>query len=131
MNSAELTALHTETLNEIRRARLLANITRRAAILFEVGYTVKETLTGLYVRSFQVTSPEGKTYRVKISQGNAEPGTFFGSGCNCPCFEKETICKHLLAIENMIAEEEAIDQAYEIAEEVKNYFDSRMEVDLD
>ena len=62
LTSAELTALHTETLNEVRRARLLANITRRAALLFEVGYTAKETLTGLYVRAFLVTSPEGKTY---------------------------------------------------------------------
>ena len=113
MNSAELTALHTETINEVRRARLLANITRRAAILFEVGYTAKETLTGLYVRAFQVTSPEGKTYRVKISKTPAEPGTFFGSGCNCPCFEKETTCKHLLAIENMIAQEDAQISEYE------------------
>lgn len=113
MNSAELTALHTETLNEARRARTLENITRRAATLFNVGYTSKETMTGLYVRSFQVTSPEGKTYRVKISKTPAAPGTFFGSGCNCPCFEQLTTCKHLQAIELMIAEEEALVAEYE------------------
>ena len=122
MNSAELTTLHTETLNEARRARLLANITRRAAILFEVGYTAKETLTGLYVRSFQVTSPEGKTYRVKLSAGNAEPGTFLGSGCNCPCFEKEMTCKHLLAVEKMVREEEEADEQFRLLGEAESIY---------
>ena len=64
MNSAELTALHTETLtetwNEARHARTLANIARRASRLFDVGYTATETMNGLYVRAFQVASPEGK-----------------------------------------------------------------------
>ena len=113
LTSAELTALHTETINEARRTRTLENISRRASRLWEVGYTVKQTMTGLYVRSFQVTSPEGKAYNVKISQTPAAPGTFFGSGCNCPCFEKETTCKHLQAIEMMIAQEDAEVAAYE------------------
>ena len=123
MNSAELTALHTETIaetkNEARRARLLQNITRRAAMLFEVGYTVKETLTGLYVRAFLVTSPEGKTYRVKISKAAAEPGSFLGSGCNCPCFEEHLTCKHLLATEKMVREEEEADEYFRLLGEAE------------
>ena len=122
MNSAELTALHIETINDARRARLLANITRRAAILFEVGYTAKETLTGLYVRTFQVTSPEGKTYRVKLSAGNAEPGTFLGSGCTCPCFENEAVCKHLLAVERMTREDEEADEMFRLLGEGESIY---------
>ena len=113
MNSAELTALHTETIEAARHARTLANIARRASRLFEVGYTVKETMTGLYVRSFQVTSPEGNTYSVKVSKTPAAPGSFFGSRCSCLCFEKELTCKHLQAVELMIAQEDAMLAEYE------------------
>lgn len=101
MNSAELTALHTETLNETRnegrRARLLANIARRAARLWEDGYTATETMNGQYVTCFRVHSPEGKTYTVKVSKTMAAPGTFYGSKCDCPCFADNLTCKHLLA----------------------------------
>ena len=113
MNSAELTALHTETLNEAARARTLTNIARRASRLFEVGYTVKETMSGLYVRCFQVTSPEGKGYGVKVSKTNAAPGTFFGSRCSCPAFAEYTTCKHLQAVGLMIAQEAAQVAEYE------------------
>lgn len=113
MNTAELTAIHTETLAEVSRARTLANIARRASRLFEVGYTATETMSGLYVRTFQVTSPEGHCYRVKVSKTPAAPGSFFGSGCSCPCFEKELTCKHLQGVELMIAQEDDMCAGYE------------------
>ena len=113
LNSAELTALHTETVSEAAHARTLANIARRASRLWEVGYTATETMSGLYVRCFQVTSPEGMSYRVKVSKTPAAPSTFFGSRCSCPCFEKELTCKHLQAVEVMIGQEDAQIAAYE------------------
>ncbi|MGI4790248.1 MAG: hypothetical protein ACRYFS_15530 [Janthinobacterium lividum] len=41
MNTSELTALHTETLGEIRRTRTLTNISRRAASLLTDSYQVR------------------------------------------------------------------------------------------
>ena len=98
MNTAELTALHAETIQDIKSARTLANITRRASTLWEDGYIAQETMHGLYVRCFIVRAPKGDTYRVKVSKTPAEPGTAFGSSCSCPCFSTFRTCKHLEAL---------------------------------
>ena len=99
MNTAELTALHAETIHAAQVAQTLANITRRASGLWENGYVAQETMHGLYVRCFLVRSPKGKTYRVKVSLTTAEPGTAFGSSCSCPCFVTFRTCKHLEAMD--------------------------------
>jgi len=113
MNSAELTAL----LNEDRTARLMANITRRAARLFDDGYTATPTMNGLYVKAFQVLSPEGKRYTVKIDKTNSFlPGTPFGSRCSCPCFTDHKACKHLQGVELMLAQEQALEASWEAQE---------------
>ena len=98
MNTAELTALHAETIQAAVTARTRANITRRASTLWEDGYTAQETMHGLYVRCFLICSPKNDTYRVKVSKTFAEPGTPFGSSCSCPCFETFRTCKHLEAL---------------------------------
>ncbi len=103
-------------LNEDRTARLMANIARRAARLFEVGYTATPNMSGLYVKAFQVLSPEGKRYSVKLSKTNALPGTFFGSSCSCPCFDEHKTCKHLQGVELMLAQEEALEASWEAQE---------------
>lgn len=101
LNNVELTALHSETLNGFRLSRLMSAIARRAENLWIDGYTAKQTMNGLYVSCFQVASPEGKTYAVKVSRAAAEPGTTFGSKCSCPCFAEHKTCKHLLACEKL------------------------------
>jgi len=112
MNTAELTTL----LNEDRNARLMANITRRAARLFADGYTSTQTMNGLFVKTFQVASPEGKRYSVKVSKTNAEPGTFFGDKCSCPCFAEVKTCKHLQAIRMELEQDAAQEAAWEAQE---------------
>ncbi|MBV9851038.1 MAG: hypothetical protein JO250_15310 [Armatimonadetes bacterium] len=129
MNTAELTALHTETLNEARRARLLTNITRRAETLFTTGgYTATQTMDGQYAACFLVVSPEGRRYTVKVSRTMAAPGTFYGSKCSCPCFEKELTCKHLLACTARVeadaaAEAQAAEHDAQEADRDAFYFD--------
>ena len=110
MNTAELTALLNEDRAAQQKARLMDNITRRAARLWEVGYVATETISGLYVRAFQVLSPEGKRYSTKVSKTDALPGTFFGSRCSCPCFTDHKTCKHLIALSERV-ETEARDEA--------------------
>lgn len=120
MNSAntnELTAL----LNEDRAARTLANIARRAACLFQVGYTATPTMNGLFVQAFQVVSPEGKRYSVKIDKTNTFPvGAAFGSKCSCPCFAELKTCKHLQGVELMLAQEAVQEAEYDARENNDN-----------
>ncbi len=126
MNTAELTALHTATLTamneEARNARTLAAITRRAETLFADGYTVETgSLNGL----FFVTSPAAAEYQVNI-------GTALGDCCDCPAFAKYDTCKHFEAVGLMLkeaAQGEAADRESEEAEEAKNFFDSRYELE--
>lgn len=112
MTSAELTAL----LNDDRRACTLANITRRASRLFDDGYTAALTMNGLYVKAFQVLSPEGKRYSVKLSKTHAPAGSFFASKCSCPAFAEYDTCKHLEAIAMQDAQERAQEAAYDAQE---------------
>ena len=105
LNNAELTALHTETVNAARAARTLANITRRAKTLIEDGYQVRSYGDGLYV----VESPEGNKYVVWR-------GAEVGYSCTCPCFEKLTTCKHLEAVD-LMKQDEADGAALDAMEE--------------
>jgi len=120
MNSAntnELTAL----LNEDRAARTLANIARRTARLFQVGYAATPTMNGLFVQAFQVVSPEGKRYSVKIDKTNTFPvGAAFGSKCSCPCFAELKTYKHLQGVELMLAQEAVQEAEYDARENNDN-----------
>ncbi|GDX40743.1 hypothetical protein LBMAG21_10350 [Armatimonadota bacterium] len=62
-------------------ARLLANITARAARLWEDGYTLVRKSEDTVV----VTSNEGTKYEVDL---------IFDS-CECPCYKNQGTCKHL------------------------------------
>ncbi len=120
MNSAELTALHTETITDLRRTRTLANITRRASRLFDDGYTANLTLNGLYVKGFQVLTPEGKRYSVKLSKTQAPAGSFFASKCTCKAFAEYDTCKHMEAIAMQDAQEAALEASWEAQEASDN-----------
>ncbi len=65
----------------IDEARLSANISARAARLFEDGYSIVRKSEDTLV----VTSNEGTKYEVD---------TFWGS-CECPCYKHHGHCKHL------------------------------------
>lgn len=122
MNTAELTALHTETLIEASRARTYANITRRAETLLTTGgYTAEAAWPGFY----HVFGPQGQHYSVITD-------TLMGANCDCPAFAEYGTCKHFQAIDLMLKEEaqgEAADREYEQAEEARNFFGSRYELD--
>lgn len=95
LNTAELTALHTETLAEDRIARTLANITRRAETLLTTGgYKVETAWKGLY----HVHGPQGQHYMV-VSD------TVLDSHCDCKAFGEYETCKHLQAVEMMLRDE--------------------------
>ena len=95
MNTAELTALHTETLTEAQIARTLANITRRAqTLLTEGGYKAEEFATGLY----HVHGPQGQHYMTTCD-------TIMGRHCDCKAFAEYSTCKHLEAIDLMQRDE--------------------------
>lgn len=120
MNSANTNELNT-FLNEDRAARTLANIARRASRLFQVGYSATPTMNGLFVQAFQVVSPEGKRYTVKIDKTNTFPvGAAFGSKCSCPCFAELKTCKHLQGVELMLAQEAALEASWEAQENNDN-----------
>jgi len=96
MTNAELTALHTETVNAAQTARTLANISRRATSLFtEGGYKVYNCAG---THRYEVTSPKGDKYQVWH-------GARVGYDCNCPAFGTYTTCKHLQAIDLMKQDE--------------------------
>jgi hypothetical protein len=119
MNTAELTAAHRDTMAEMDGTRLMANITRRAERLWADGYTALQTMGGQYVACYEVRSPEGRRYSVKVAKTLAAPGTFYGSGCSCPCFAAELTCKHLLACtwrEEADAAAEALAAAHDVRE---------------
>lgn len=95
MNTAELTALHTETLTAARTARTLTNISRRAATLFTTGgYTAELFAGGLY----HVFGPEGQHYITCCDP-------IMGYTCDCPAFADYTTCKHLQAVDLMLRDE--------------------------
>ena len=113
MNTAELTALNTETLTEIATNRTLANISRRAATLFQNGYRAEATgFTGLY----RVHGPQGQTYMVTCD-------SVLGFDCDCECFKKLNTCKHLQAVDLAVREGAQADADFERAQEVKTFFD--------
>ena len=126
MNTAELTALHTATLTamntEARIARTLANIARRSeTLLTDGGYKVDTAWPGFY----HVFGPQGQHYTVITD-------TLMGAGCDCPAFGKYATCKHYQAVELMLleaAQAEAADREAEQAEEARNFFDSRYELE--
>ena len=96
MNTAELTALHTETLTAARIARTLKNISRRAQTLFTTGgYTAELFAGGLY----HVFGPQGQHYMTCCD-------TIMGYSCDCPAFAEYTTCKHLEGIALMLRDEE-------------------------
>ncbi len=95
MNTAELTALHIETLTEARIARTLASIARRAeTLLTEGGYKVETAWEGLY----HVLGPQGQHYMV-VSD------TILDNHCDCKAFAEYETCKHLQAVELMLRDE--------------------------
>lgn len=110
MNTAELTALHNETIAEMGNARTLANITRRASSLFSDGYSAAQEGAG----SYTVFTPAGDSYWVNVNDLNPAD-TVFGNFCTCPAFPKYGSCKHLEAI-LMQRNEEAQIAAYEAGE---------------
>ena len=56
---------------------------------------------------------------MKVSKTPAAPGSFFGSRCSCPCFEKELTCKHLQGVELMLAQEDAQVADYEARQDLR------------
>ena len=95
MNTAELTALYTETLAEARIARTLANIARRAeTLLTGGGYKVETAWPGFY----HVFGPQGQHYTVITD-------TLMTPGCDCPAFADYSTCKHFQAVDLMLRDE--------------------------
>ena len=112
LTNAELTALHTETINAAKAARTLANIARRATTLLEDGYEVR-SYDDLHV----VESPAGKKYAVWH-------GAEVGYSCDCPCFAEWNTCKHLLAVDAMkqdAADGDALDALEDAGYDVHEY----------
>lgn len=117
-----------ELVREDRYARTLSNIARRADNLWADGYTMdRSVIAGLRY----VTGPKGQEYQVNL-------GTALGDCCDCPAFAKYGTCKHFLAVQWRMREE-AEAAAYDArdaydpyaADEWKNFFDSRAELDAD
>ena len=107
LNTAELTALHTETLADMSAqaqiARTLTNISRRAATLLTTGgYTAELFAGGLY----HVYGPQGQHYMT-----TCDP--IMGYHCDCPAFATYTTCKHLEAID-LMQRDEAQASAYDL-----------------
>ena len=95
MNTAELTALHTETIAAVNLSRTLTNISRRAAALFsEAGYRMEEAWKGLY----HVYGPQGQHYMVTCCP-------MVGYHCDCPAFSEYSTCKHLEAVDIALRDE--------------------------
>lgn len=70
--------------------RTLANIARRASTLWEDGYTQKQSFQGCFVRAYDVFSPRGDRYMVKITPTPKD--IFLGDKCSCPAFEQYGDC---------------------------------------
>ena len=97
LTKAELTELHVETVSAASLFLTLVNITRRAATLLEDSYQIR-SYDGEGADLCIVESPEGAKYVVWH-------GAEVGYACSCPCFEKLTTCKHLLAVDAMKQDE--------------------------
>ncbi len=108
MNTAELTTLHAETLNEARLERTLANIARRAETLFDNGYSAIQDDPHFYT----VLTPQEGRYTVHINDANPTDETF-GNWCTCPAHESYGTCKHLQAILLQRAADAALLAGYE------------------
>ena len=122
MNTAELTALNTETLEAIRTERTLTNIARRAENLIADGYRVNHNNRPDAQGVNYVHGPKGQLYRVNTWDGSPEfPEP--EHGCDCPAFAKFGTCKHYLCVKMLIAEDAAADAAFERAQEVRSFFD--------
>ena len=79
-------------------AHTLRNIARRAATLFQDGYSARPMGHGLYL----IASPEGNFYSVRVS--DTPDCEVFGSSCSCPCFAARKTCKHHQAVVDSIEE---------------------------
>lgn len=78
-------------------ARLLANLNRRATHLFTDGYRAKPVGDALV----EIGSPSGETYTVDTQ----------ACTCSCPFYQKRQGkygCKHLLGLEKLLADQEAV-----------------------
>jgi len=134
MNTAELTALHTETIADMKRARTIANIERRALTLWADGYGVRTSAevwgaghTLAQPGAYFVTAPAKRgdvngdtkqTYKVRCSPEA-------GYSCTYPAFAEYDTCKHLIAVRNLIEEGEQADRDYLAYEEQMNFFNGR------
>lgn len=92
---------------DIQAARTLANITQRAARLWDDGYSACEFRPG----EFFVTSP----LRPNETGWASDMYTVFcgesvGYSCTCPCFTAHKTCKHLLAVSAQLEESAWADQ---------------------
>lgn len=104
LTNSELMGMHDELFAEEREARTLANISRRAARLWEDGYTAQEFFPG----NFWMHSPQHQVYLVRVLP--------YAYDCTCPCFAKHDTCKHLEAVAAMMearAQEAAQEAEYE------------------
>ncbi len=106
----------TAVLNEDRYARTLANIARRAERLWEDGYTCRQSFQGTFVEAYDVFTPRGERYMVKITPTPKDP--FLGDKCTCPSFSKYGECKHHLALQFKLRDE-AQAAAYDALEEAE------------
>ncbi len=106
MTSAELITFLNEDAEESANARTLANIARRAATLWANGYKFSNVL-----HLFFVLPPKGGCYTVELPNPFADDPS-----CTCPCFAKRKTCKHLLAVQAMVWEQENAEEAALLAE---------------
>lgn len=89
--------------NNAQEAAFQARIAERGKNLFEHGYTF-QIVTGLLAgHYYRVNSPKGESYVV-------DP---LIRKCNCPCFEKNEICKHAVAIDLFEKEAESCEMGVE------------------
>ena len=111
--NAELTAFLTDESKRRIHARTVAAMTRRAATLFEDGYTAAETHTGAHSRRFDVRTPQGGLYLVCVSDWRPTGGpedAVFSSYCTCPAHGKYGTCKHRIAVEEHCREQQQCDE---------------------
>ena len=94
------------TLDEVRT---LANINTRAERLLQDGYTISAQS---WPGEFAVCKPDGTTYTVVCGD--------IVKCCDCPAFDKYGTCKHLIAVELKIAEDQWADDTYEVIAAAEN-----------
>ena len=89
-----------------RAQKTLANIQYRADRLFTTsGYTYRPFLTN--PAAFYVEIPGDRGLYVVMEHSDR------AMTCNCICFTENEVCKHALAIKNILDAERTLCQAYE------------------